>query len=234
MSGRCFPTASKHSSDSSMTCDNSSVRKPYSLPLYHSHLDLFRWHQYQGRATNDCGAYCVAIATNALHQVHQMTGAAVARSMERIAWVDPRGPHLSLSKVPGWVSLPWGMAGYLKGQGTPARWGWRGNKERLLRNLRDHLTTIVITGELLRFERRSYIGWSHAKVLFGYEPAASGERPPDPVWQPGWYFVDPGVQADGSADLPAGLLWQSEEEFLRQWRNVLGFYVEVGAGGRPS
>lgn len=195
-----------------------------------SHLDLGSWHQYQGSGTNDCGAYCVAMVANALGGLQEFEGSRVARSMERLPWVDKVGAHFALYKVPGWASFPWGISACLRSLGLPARLVWPSSRERLVRGLRDETVNIVIVGDLLCFKGMMYKGWAHAKVLYGYQPPAPTGSTLTPVLRPGWYFVDPAVPPDSSGELPAGLSWQDEEGFSRQWGNLLRCSIEIRKG----
>ena len=189
-------------------------------PRYHTSTDVFLWHQYQGESTNDCAPFSVAIVANAILNRPRFDGYAVAREMEKLAFVNRPLPHIALRKVPNWFTLPWGISGYLQSKGIPARLRWFGDVEGLLRNARENRLTIVIIGDLLRL-RGSY---AHAKVLYGFEPPGS------PMVKAGLYFVDPGIEKDksGLPRLPEGVFWQDEAEFKREWGNMLRVYVEAG------
>ena len=199
-------------------------------PFYHSTTDLFVWHQFQGDATNDCAAYSIAIVGNAvLNQLH-FNGDTVAREMEQVVWVNRPVPHPTLLKFRNWATLPWGVSGYLQSKGIPARLHWQGGTQDLLRNIQEDRFTIVIIGEPLLFDGMRYKGWAHAKVLYGYEPAAGPETPIASRPRPGFYFVDPGFRKDaaGLPRLPEGVFWQDEAEFKQQWDGMLGIYIEAG------
>ncbi len=90
---------------------------------------------------------------------------------------------------------------------------------KLLRNLAEDRTTIVLPGEPVHWRDGKYAGWAHAKILFGYDPNA------------GLLFVDPAYRQ--RSDRPNslefhGLFWQDDEDFRRQWRWLLGTFIEVG------
>ncbi len=190
-------------------------------PRHHTPTDLLYWHQYQGQATNDCAAFSIAIVGNAYLNRWQFDGYSVAREMEQPQFVSTPLPHLALWKIPGWATLPWGISGYLKHRRIPARLRCSGRTERLLRNIQENRFTIVIVGEPLRHEGLAFTGWAHAKVLYGYEPSG-----PEPAR--GFYFVDPASpKAESRSGLPQGVLGQDEVEFEKQWRNMLGLYVEL-------
>jgi hypothetical protein len=174
-------------------------------PHYRAATDLYLWHQYQGQDTNDCAAYCVAIAANALLGRAQFDGAEVAREMEG-----------HLHKIPGWATLPWGISAYLQSKHIPARLCWLTSVDTLLLNLKENRTTIVILGDLLR-------RWGHAKVLYGYEPSG-------PVPERGFYFVDPGYPREWARPSnPLGVFWQDQAQFKQQWNNLLRISVEIRA-----
>jgi len=193
-------------------------------PQYHTNIDLFRWHQYQGENTNDCGALSLAIVGNAILNSLHFDGSTVAREMEKPIVVSGPVPHIAIRKIPNWATLPWGISGYLKSKGIPAKLRWLGSTKDLLRNIQEDRLTIVIIGELFQREGfRFTTGWSHAKVLYGFEP--TGPQP-----EKGFYFVDPGYPKEWSRPLhPSGVFWQDEAEFRQQWSNILRVYVEAEA-----
>ncbi len=178
---------------------------------------VYQYHQFQGR-TNDCGPTSLAIVANAVRGREELNGERVAEEMNRLGLAWRAFPYLGLSRIPNWATFPWGMVDYLRRQGIPARWRPFGTVERLRRNLLDDRITIVMIGQLLRWERGRYRGWAHAKVVFGH---IAGQ---------GFLFVDPAVERSGESHRLEyhGLSWQREEEFLRQWGNLLRVYVEVG------
>jgi len=212
-----------------MTSDPFVSDAAWRQPLYCARTELFRWHQFQGQGTNDCAAFCVAIVANAIRQQALYSGSVVAREMERTVWVWKPIPHFAIRKIPHWVSLPWGISGYLQSQGIPARLRWQGQREHLLHNLQEDRTTIVLIGAPFRHQGLRYTGWAHAKILYGFEPPgvihSLADRP-----SPGLYFVDPGFEKDtsGLPQLPEGVLWQDETDFMAQWDHMLRIYVEVG------
>ena len=192
-------------------------------PLFVTTQDLAVWHQFQGFKSNDCAAFSLAIVANAVLQARHLDGQMVARELERLRFIKTPLPHLALWKIPGWITFPWGISGYLRRQGILARCRWLGKIADLQRNLSENRPTVVIVGEPLRRKGIRYAGWAHAKVLYGYEPV--GPRPAR-----GLYFVDPGVPATWSQpSLPRGVTFQNEEEFWQQWRNMFRMYVEVPA-----
>lgn len=194
------------------------------IPREHTSTDLFHWHQYQGQGTNDCAAFSLAIVGNAYLKRWQFDGYTVAREMERPQFVSAPVPHLALWKIPRWATFPWGISGYLKQQRIAARLRCFGRVEGLLRNIRENRFTIVIVGEPLRHEGLTFTGWGHAKVLYGYEPSG-------PEASSRFYFVDPGFpKAWSRPGLPQGVFVQDRVEFEKQWRNMLGLYVELTAG----
>jgi hypothetical protein len=202
--------------------DESSPLTGTYRPQYHTSTDLFRWHQYQGDHTNDCAAFCVAIVGNAVLNRMLFDGYTVARDMENPVFVSGPVPHITISKLPNWATLPWGISGYLKRKGVPSKLRWFGDTGKLLRNIQEDRFTIVIVGDPFRHEGLSFNGWGHAKVVYGFEP--TGPRP-----EKGFYFVDPGYPKDWSAPRhPEGVFWQDEAEFRQQWGNMLRLYVEVG------
>jgi len=199
-------------------------------PLYHTTTDLFLWHQYQGDRTNDCAAFSIAIVANAILNRLQFDGSTVALEMEKVVFVSQPLPHLTLRKIPGWASLPWGISGYLKGKGIPARLRWLGSIGDLLRNIQEDRFTIVLIGEPFSHEGLRYAGWAHAKVLYGYEPPTGPEATGAIRPRPGFYFVDPGFEKhmSGLPHLPEGVFWQDEAKFKEQWYNMLRVCIEAG------
>jgi len=194
-------------------------------PHYHLSIDLFRWHQYQGENTNDCGAFSTAIVGNAILNSLRFDGYMVAREMEKPIFVSGPVPHVTIWKIPNWAALPWGISGYLQSKGISARLQWLGNTGDLLRNIQEDRFTIVIIGEPFSHEwdkfKLKFKGWGHAKVLYGFEP--TGPQP-----EKGFYFVDPGYPKEWSRPQhPQGVFWQDEAEFKQQWSNMLRVCVEV-------
>lgn len=177
----------------------------------------YLFHQFQG-STNDCGPTSLAIAANTLAGVPEWEGALVAQDMDRIGLAWRAFPFVAPSRIPGWATFPWGMVHHLRKRGIRARWGLCGTAGRLQRNLLDDRITIVVVGEPLRWKQRKYHGWAHIKLTYGY---AAGR---------GFLFVDPAVRSSGKPDglERHGLSWHREEDFLRQWGNMLRTYVEVG------
>ncbi|MGD2146635.1 MAG: C39 family peptidase [Anaerolineae bacterium] len=177
---------------------------------------VYRYHQYQG-TTNDCGPTSLAIAANTLLGGERLHGPEVAKQMSRPSFEWRPVPHISLRRIPGWITFPWGIASYLRNRGLPARWHAFGTVDRLRQNLLRDRITLVAVGEPLRWRKWRYAGWAHIKVLYGYTP---GE---------GFLFVDPGSPVrDNDPWAAHGLFWQGEEAFHRQWRNLLRIYIEAG------
>ncbi len=188
------------------------------LSSVHLHLSrpVYRYHQYQGY-TNDCGPTSIAIAVNAFLGERVLEGPVVAEEMSHVAFEWKPFPHLVVPRIPNWATFPWGIVYYLRKQGFRARWRLFGTLERLERNLRADRLTMVIIGEPWRWEKWTYTGWAHVKVLFGQLP---GQR---------LLFVDPGYSRSSDHDRLEhhGLFWQDQDEFLRQWRNLLRIFIEV-------
>lgn len=184
---------------------------------YRLRKPVYRHHQYQA-LTNDCGPTSLAIAANALLGCEELSGAMVAQEMNRLGLAWRAFPYLAPSRIPGWATFPWGIVHHLRRQGISARWRLFGTVDGLRRNLIDDRITIVTIGEPLRWNGTEYQGWAHVKVVFGYVPGR------------GFLFVDPAVdRSDNPTRLEYhGLSWQPEDEFKRQWRNLLRIYVEVG------
>lgn len=189
-----------------------------SAVTFHLRTPVFHYHQYQGR-TDDCGPTSLAIAANALLGEERFQGPVVAQEMNAPAFEVRPFPHFVVRRIHNWATFPWGIVHYLREHDIPARWSMMGTLNKLRRNLLDDRITIVILGEPWRWKKWCYKGWSHAKVLFGYAPGQ------------GFLFVDPAHQRrPNNPDTWAqhGLFWQEEQEFLRQWRNVLRIRIEVG------
>ncbi len=158
-----------------------------------------RYHVYQGDS-NDCGPYCVAMATNTLYEGPLVSAAILSEALNRRGFPE---------RIPGWATLPWGVVASLRRLGLGARWRVGTSLKRLFVNLRRNCITIVIVGEPLRFVGRQWQGWSHYKILVAWNP----DR--------GLGFVDPiTARADG-------ITWQSLDEFRRQWAWMCNQIVEV-------
>jgi hypothetical protein len=165
--------------------------------------------------TNDCGPTSLAIAANALLDREAFRGPDVAEEMSHVVFEWRPIPHLMVPRIPGWATFPWGIVHAFRKQGFGARWRLFGTAERLQRNLLANRITIVVIGEPLRWERWTYRGWAHFKILFGHTPGR------------GFLFVDPGYSLGGDSWSRHGLFWQEEAAFLRQWRNMLRITIEV-------
>jgi len=188
---------------------------PLFEPAYRMTTPLYEYHSYQGD-TNDCGPYSLCIVANALLGERRFDPRIVAEELNHPAVNPTPLPHLIIRRIPNWATFPWGITDFLNRHGFNAEWHLRGTAERLLKNLRDNLATMVMIGEPFRFEKRKYAGWGHVKVLYGYDPMY------------GYAFVDPGGMKDPSDPWESrGIFWQDETSFLRQWANLFRIYIEV-------
>lgn len=185
--------------------------------MFHLRTDVYHFHQRQ-EGPNDCGPTSLSIAANALLKEQRFYGRQVAEEMNNPAFEVRPFPHFVVRRIRNWATFPWGIVHYLQQQDIPARWSLMGSVDRLRRNLLADRITIVIHGEPLRRQGWRLKGWSHAKVLFGYTPEQS------------FLFVDPAKDRGDDPDCweHFGLSEQLEKPFLRQWRNVLRIYIEVG------
>lgn len=156
------------------------------LKLSHA---ISRFHVHQ-RDTNDCGPYCVAMVSNALYQAPLVNAAILAEELNRRGFPE---------RIPGWATMPWGIVASLRRLGLHARWRPFVSLQRLFTNLRQNRITIVVLGEPLYFEGRTWRGWSHYKILDTWDP------------EHGLGFVDP-----AAFGVP-GMTWQLLDEFRRQW-----------------
>lgn len=185
---------------------------------FHLRTPVYRYHQLQEKP-NDCGPTSLAIAANAFLGEERFQGSTVAQEMNHPAFEVRPFPHFVLRRFRNWATFPWGIVHYLRRNGIPSDWSRRGTEDRLRSNLRNDRITIVILGEPWRWRKWRYRGWSHAKILFGYTP------------RQGFLFVDPGRARrpdDSGSWAQYALFWQPEREFLRQWRNTLRIFIEVG------
>ncbi len=158
-----------------------------------------RWHRHQG-ATNDCGPISAAIVINALRGARVADAAQLSRRLERRSGLHPPG------RIPHWATFPWGMTRLFREHGLRARWRLWVPEARLRHDLERGIAVIVLVGEPLRFRRMRWRGWTHYKVLYGYEEGM-------------WLFVDP------AALVP--LSRQRDEAFARLWRNTGRQIIEV-------
>jgi hypothetical protein len=178
-------------------------------------LPLFEYHQFQGK-TNNCGPTSLAIAANAFLGEKRYEGIQIAQELNNWWYLFPK---LIFPRIYNWMTFPWGITQYLKKSNIPARWVAKSNKTKLLKNLQNNQITIVVIGEVFRWQGLKYTGWGHIKVLYGYRP----DR--------GFLFVDPAYpknEKDADPWKRVGLHWQNEVEFLRQWKNLLNICIEVG------
>lgn len=161
-----------------------------------------KWHIYQG-ATNDCGPYCVAIVGNTFRDLTVVDPVLLAKSMA--SWRRLFIP----ARVPQWATFPWGIVWAFEELGFEARWRVFSSRKRLYRNLRSVIATIVLIGEPFRFKDHQWQGWSHYKVLYGWDPVR------------GWAFVDPGVAYS------PGISWQKDADFFKRWRSLGCQIIEI-------
>lgn len=180
-------------------------------------IPLEKYHQSQGQS-NDCGPTAAAIAANAFWDEERYSGDVVARKMNKPAFSWRPFPHPVFQRIPDWATFPWGIVYYLRSQKVPSRWFPFASLSRLRRNLESGRITIVLIGEVLRWDQGRFAGWSHYKLPYGYSSAR------------GYLFVDPAVNRADSIEkeIPQGVSWQPEEQFLQQWRNLLQVMIEVG------
>jgi hypothetical protein len=157
------------------------------------------WHQWQG-PTNDCGPFSAAIVTNALLDTHVADGPLVAQSMTGRTIPE---------RIPNWATFPWGVVRALRRMAVRARWHVGASESKLVQNLDEGRTTIVIVGEPLRFEEGEYKGWAHYKVLYAWDPVE------------GWAFVDPAARRSKV------YTYQDAETFRRQWTLMGRQLVEI-------
>ena len=108
---------------------------------------LARYHVHQ-RNSNDCGPYCVAMVTNTLYAGPFVNAAALAEELNRRGFPE---------RIPGWATLPWGVVASLRRLGLRARWRLGASLKQLFTNLRQDCITIVIVGEPLYFEGRTWL-----------------------------------------------------------------------------
>jgi hypothetical protein len=164
-------------------------------------LPVENFHVYQ-RDSNDCGPYCVAMATNTLYGASFVNAAALSEELSQRGFPE---------RIPNWATLPWGIVASLRRLGLHARWHLGASLRRLFTNLHQDRITIVMIGEPLYFEERKWRGWSHYKILDAWDP----ER------ELNLGFVDP---ATSNA---TGMTWQSLDEFRRQWAWMGKQIIEV-------
>ena len=178
-------------------------------------LPLSRYHRYQKESLN-CGPYSLSIVANALLDEERFDPDVVAEELNRPSVASSPIPHLVIRRIPNSATFPWGIADYLRQHGFRAKWRPWGNMDRLLKNLRDQVATIVMIGEPVKFEGTKYTGWAHVKPVYGYEEGV------------GLAFVDPGYPKDPDDVWGGqGIFWQDEKSFLREWANLLRIMIEV-------
>jgi hypothetical protein len=187
--------------------DLSSIDTHYRIPIY-------QYHQFQGKS-NNCGPMSLAISMNSFLHEAKFNGENIAYELDH--WLK-HFPRLILPRISTWATFPWGLVQYLRYQEIPGRWSLSGSSEKLIENIKNEIITMVIVGEPLRWKDGKYDGWAHIKVLYGTSPGY-------------FFFVDPAYQkkAGSNNELSAsGIFRQSEEEFLKFWRNMFMIYIELG------
>lgn len=168
--------------------------------------ELASVHLYQGNS-NDCGPHVVTMAVNFWHGRAILDADKVARAMNR-----PRLglglPPLVVRRVPGWATLPWGIADMLRAHGIPARWRAGASEADLHRALAEDRLLMPIYGEPWQRRGLRWTGWSHVALLCGWEPAT--ER---------YWFVDSSRTTAPSS--------RPRDEFLRLWGHMGRLLVET-------
>ena len=164
-------------------------------------LPVERYHAYQ-RDSNDCGPYCIAMVTNALYGAPFINAEALSEELNQRGFPE---------RIPDWATLPWGIVASLRRLGLRARWRLGASLRRLFANLQQDRIVIVMIGEPLHFEGRTWRGWSHYKILDAWDP----ER------ELNLGFVDPATSHH------TGMTWQSLNEFRRQWAWMGKQMIEV-------
>jgi hypothetical protein len=162
---------------------------------------LLKYHQYQGQS-NDCAPFSVAIVVNTLKDAVIVEGDQLAMEMNqpRLRWVGPL-PVPLIRRVPNWATFPWGVADVLRQYGIRCRWQFGADPGRLRRALAEDRIALPVIGELRPL-------WAHIKPLAAVHP------------QDGWGFSDPAYSG-------SELVWQSDSDFQRLWRNYGCLLVET-------
>ncbi|MGC9394367.1 MAG: hypothetical protein ACP5J4_05885 [Anaerolineae bacterium] len=163
-------------------------------------FQVARYHVHQ-RDMNDCGPYCVAMVTNTLYGAPFVNAEALSEELNSRGFPE---------RIPDWATLPWGVVASLRRLGLRARWRPGTSLRRLFNNLRQDRMTIVLIGEPLHFEGRTWRGWSHYKILDAWDPDRE------------LGFVDPATSG------ATGMTWQALDEFHRQWAWMGKQTIEVG------
>jgi len=145
------------------------------------------------------------MVTNTLYEGPFVNAEALSEELNRRGFPE---------RIPDWATLPWGVVASLRRLGLRARWRLGGALRRLFTNLQQDRITIVMIGEPLYFEGRTWRGWSHYKILDAWDP----ER------KLNLGFVDP---ATANA---TGMTWQSLDAFRRQWAWMGKQMIEVWRG----
>jgi len=180
---------------------------------YHYKTPIYQYHQYQGN-TNNCGPMSLAISMNAF--VHEETFNGENIAMELDHWIK-HFPKLIIPRISNWATFPWGLVQYLRYQKIPGKWSLSGSSEKLKENIKREIITIIFVGEPLRWKNGKYDGWSHIKVLYGNSPGH-------------FFFIDPAYRKNTGSNnelSDSGISKQSEEEFLKIWKNMFKIYVEL-------
>ncbi len=174
-----------------------SILSPYPFP---------RWHRYQG-ATNDCGPVSAAIVINTLRGEARAEPSALDHLLRQ--WRGWRPP----GRIPRWATFPWGMCSLFRRYGLRARWRILADEKRLRLDLREGVAVIVLVGEPWHFERLRWRGWTHYKVLYGWEAGH-------------WLFVDPAA--------PVPLVREDAATFTRRWRKTGRQLIEIWPPAVPE
>jgi hypothetical protein len=162
---------------------------------------LLAAHRFQGD-TNDCGPYAATTALNALLGLH-LEPAQVAEALNRPRW---RGARLTVRRVPGAATFPWGLVDLFSAFGVAARWRFGAAAEPLPGRIAAGDLLMPIIGGW-----RPWPPWAHFLILAAYDPAVAG-----------WGFIDPMVPS-------AELHWRTDANFRARWRNFGQVLVEVPA-----
>ncbi|WP_119071928.1 hypothetical protein [Aggregatilinea lenta] len=166
-----------------------------------------RYHHAQG-STNDCGPHSAAAALGFCTGT-PVDPAVLTHEMNRPR-VQMGIPPLVVRRIPGWATLPWGIADVLRVHGLNASWRMRASEDDLHRALREERIPLPIFGEPFRRHGLRWTGWSHVAVVAGWSPTEGA-----------YWFVD-SARADP-------LSARAQDQFLRLWNNMGSLLVEVEA-----
>jgi hypothetical protein len=101
------------------------------------------------------------------------------------------------------------VAAALRKAGLQARWRVLGQLRDLYASLNKGHPTIVIIGQPILFRDGKYVGWSHYKVLYAWDP------------DEGFAFVDPAAAEDEIYS------YQTEAEFMEAWKGMGRQFIEA-------